>query len=219
MQFPLPALQPSASDDNHLNRLVLLSQRNAWFVEHGAAWFRLERDRDIDLALATMMLSVRNERRIVEQPHQAGSATIERRGRRAVAMRLHEPGGHVLFEKILRIDRGLLTGIEWITPPYRDGWIDANTRLEVESTTRAELSLYLPVVPGSSGKLLTVHNETDSTSRDVVLRRGQSSVVPLEAAGHERTAFCISCDPERVENSTDPRQLGCVLVSESARAA
>jgi len=201
-------------------KLVLLLQRNTWFVDHDQAWFRLQNDDDINLGLSALPLSIANEFDMVEQPHQRGTATIERESKGMISIVCREQDDTVVDTVKLPLDIKCLVSVDWLTKPFRDGWMDAISRIQTDNVKRLVLKAYLPPVNGSEGKMLKLTNDDDGEEVSVFLKRGEQSEIPLIEDGLScRTTMTLSCEPESINSSTDIRQLGFILLDEIVEAA
>lgn len=201
-------------------KLVFLLQRNNYFVEHSKAWFRVENDDDIALALSVLALRVVDEFEIVEQPHHKGYACIQALNDDAMRVEFFYPDGQ-LFDSIdSNIDQGCLASVDWLNRQFRDGWVDAESLLEITGAREFTLRAYLPAVEGSEGKMLKIINETDGVENQVFLCREGETVIPIvESAFQGKRKLTLRCEPEVISVSTDIRQLGFVLVDEIVAAA
>ncbi len=206
-------------------KLVFLMQRDRWFVEHLAGWFRIHDPAQVDLALATLPLEGVDEYELVEQPHQRGAATLERVAGAdgapdAIAIALATPDGVPIERHELALDAGRLVHVEWLTRRFRDGWVAADTRLVVDGMKTLAFEVYLPGPEGTGSKTLRIENENDGKTREVSLRRdGTTRVTLVDAAFSGRRRLRLSCEPERISGSTDARQLGFLLIDEHVEAA
>ncbi len=206
-------------------KLVFLMQRDRWFVEHLAGWFRIHDPAQVDLALATLPLEGVDEYELVEQPHQRGAATLERVAGAdgapdAIAIALVTPDGVPIERHELALDAGRLVHVEWLTRRFRDGWVAADTRLVVDGMKTLAFEVYLPGPEGTGPKTLRIENENDGKTREVLLRRdGTTRVTLVDAAFSGRRRLRLSCEPERISGSTDARQLGFLLIDEHVEAA
>jgi len=217
-------------------KLNFLLQKNAWFVEHGRSWYAIRDEEQVRLAASTLPLIVVDQHSLIAQPHIGGAAVLHwetqtvsarrfaRRARAAevgvIRVALSEPDGTLVAEERIVLDVDALGSMEWITPPFRDGWVDSVTSIALDNVDHLELEAFLPDVPGSSGKKLIVRNETDDTTSEVWLERRRKNVVPLMSKGRRgKVVLHLECEPEATDEAKDPRRLGFVLLGKSLKAA
>lgn len=201
-------------------KLVLLLQRENYFVEQDKAWFRLVDKDSVSIALATLPLSVVDEFEMVIMPHRKGNAEFSQVADGLVHVTLREPDGLVVADQDIALDQECLVNVNWLDKQFRDGWMDASTRLEVDGVGKLQLSVYLPAVEGSDGKNLVINNETDGTQSKVFIARDKAMNVDLvDEAFAGKRKFSLECSPEVITGSTDMRQLGFVLVDQFVEAA
>jgi len=201
-------------------KLIFLLQKDAWFVEYEQSWYRIHDEQQIDIALTALALSVADQFQLVEQPHQAGNAMVEQTSSASIRILLSAPDGDVILDEQLPLDIRTLVSIDWVTRPYRDGWMGANAELSLENVKRLDLEIYLPAAEDSDGKKLTISNTDDGTSSEVWLERDKKNIVHLvQKGGGGKVNLHLDCEPEAVSQSTDSRQLGFVLLGEQVDAA
>jgi hypothetical protein len=76
---------------------------------------------------------------------------------------------------------------------------------------------YLPPRKGSDGKNLRIANQETGAVKTVWIGRDQQTRIPIIEKGlNGKICLNISCKPEPLDQSTDPRQLGFVLITEEA---
>ncbi len=216
-----------------LMKLKFLLQKNAWFIEHELSWYCIPDDAQISIAASALPLVVVDSQQLVAQPHLAGVARLTsesprreaklfRTGRDVGAVRvtLTEPDGTPVAEELVSLDSSTLSSIEWLTHPFKDGWLAASTSLVLDNVRQLELQAYLPASADSEGKSLLVHNDTTGTSNEVWLQRDKNNVIPLLTNGERgKVVLRLECDPEPVDGERDPRRLGFVLAGETLQAA
>ena len=201
-------------------KLVFLLQKNNYFVEHSKAWFRVDSDSDIALALRVLTLRVVDEFDLVEQPHQKGYACISAATDDAIGIEFFYPDGRLIERIESKIDQGCLAHVDWLNRQFRDGWVDAEAMLEITGAKEYSLRAYLPQVEGSQGKMLSIVNESGVVENQIFLRRDSETLVSIvEAAFEGKRQLTLRCEPEVIDSSTDIRQLGFVLVDENVAAA
>ena len=214
-------------------KLKFLLQKNAWFIEYEQSWYCIGSEAQTLVAASALPLVVVDQHALIAQPHLAGVARLTneapvregglfRRGRESAAVRvtLTEPDGTPVAERRIALDESALSSVEWVTHPFRDGWLDANASLVLDNVRQLEIKAFLPALDDSEGKTLTVHNETAGTSREVWLERTKNNVVPLLDEGDRgKVVLRLECAPEPTDVARDPRRLGFVLSGESVRAA
>ena len=206
-------------------KLVFLMQRDRWFVEHLAGWFRIDDAEQVDLALAVLPLEGVDEYELVEQPHQQGVAALERVAGESgepdrVTVSLARPDGADAERHELAIDEARLVHVEWLNRRFRDGWVAADTRLLVDGMRSLVFEVYLPPADGADAKRLTVEDETGGSTHEVSLPRdARTRVTLVDGAFAGRRRLRLRCEPERITGSTDARQLGFLLLDERAEAA
>lgn len=196
--------------------LVLMLQRELWFVEHEHALYRLEESGQIDIALSTLPLSINDPFQNPEQPHVAGRARVTLAGGRGARVELRSVGGTPVVDRCLAWDKTRLQRVEWITKPFPDRWVDANASMLIEGAKRVSIKAYLPATVDASTKTLAIEDEDGSSRREVPLvRDGCTSVVVYDGRRRSGLRVRLSCEPETIEDSSDPRQLGFILVEDS----
>ncbi|MFK7857127.1 MAG: hypothetical protein AB8B79_23635 [Granulosicoccus sp.] len=201
-------------------KLIFLLQKNAWFVEHEQAWYRLHDQQDVVSAVASLVLKVVDQDGLIEQPHHAGSARLKTKSRDRLMVSLTSPDGTTLIKKELVLDKQSLTSVDWQTRPHRDGWLNANAQVTVERLNDFYVNAYLPAFDGSDGKTLTVFNTADGSEKQIWLARNKQTRVQLLAkACNRKTTLQLHCEPETISQSTDSRQLGFILLGEQAKLA
>jgi|GEM_PF-1664360 len=219
-------------------RLILLLPSVRWFVAHEDAWYRLEAAADIDLLGSVLALETVDAYELIEQPHQRGSvrATLAERAAATsgqvptVQLVFHDLGGEPLESVRLNLDDNLLMHVEWLVPPYRDGWAQADARLRVEGVARLTLRVYLPPLAArlrhtdgtgrSNGKTLTIENLDTGAQRQAMLARdAETDITLIDEPFTGRRTLRLHCEAERISGSTDARQLGFLLVGEQREAA
>lgn len=214
-------------------KLKYLLQKNAWFIEHERGLYCLANDDDMFLAASTLPLVVVDADASIAQPHIAGMATLQSRDpslrqsllslgkeRAQVRIQLAEPDGRLVADESLTLDEATLSSVEWLTHPFDDGWLEADASVVLDNVRELELNAFLPTVPDSEGKALTVHNETAGTSREIWLERDKNNCVPLVQEGSTgRVVLRLECEPEPNDEERDVRRLGFVLAGENLRAA
>jgi hypothetical protein len=201
-------------------KLVLLLQRENYFVEHDKAWFRLTDKDSVDIALATLPLSVVDEFEMVILPHRKGNAEFSLVTEGIVHVTLREPNEEVVVERDIVLDQTCLANVHWLDTQFQDGWMDASSSLEVDGVGKLQLSVYLPAVEDSDGKQLVIRNETDGTQSSVFIARDTAMNIDLvDATFIGKRRYSLECSPEIIIGSTDARRLGFVLVDQFVEAA
>lgn len=202
----------------HLMRIIFLLQKEAWFVEHEQAWYRLNNRQHTSLALGCMSLNMVNQNDLIEQPHQAGSAELSQTDERSLSVMLRSPDGVLVDTVSIQLSEDLLLNVAWHTKQYRDGWMSADASVTLDDVGEMFLEAYLPAHASSSGKNLVITNGQTGDISKVWMVRDQKTRIPVLQAGSKgKVTMSLKCDPEEVDPSSDPRQLGFVLVAEEAR--
>ena len=198
-------------------KLVLLVQKNAWFVEHLHAWYRVNEQHDIGLAMNVLTLSIASQRDLVEQPHQAGCARVTHPNNNKLQVELKSPDNKIIDIVDIQLDEYILCDVEWKTKQYRDGWMTTDATLLLNNVGSMYLDAYLPPRENSKGKTLYIVNERTSKVRTFWMPRARKTrVVLLEKGNKEKVKLKLNCEPEPIDQITDPRKLGFVLVAEEA---
>lgn len=206
-------------DSGNPMELVFLLQKNAWFISHERHWYRLD-TASIDAAVSVMRLVTLDPADLVEQPVHGGSASLELTSRSRFVVRLSAPDGKRLDSVRLRIDRQSLAGVAWLTRPWDDGWVPAETTLELENVGSLTLRAFLPGGPGKSRKKIEVHDIDSGSVVEHWIERDKGTALPLVSRGKVgRHAVRIVCEPEAIADSSDPRRLGFLLTGERMQAA
>lgn len=217
-------------------KLKFLLQKNAWFIEHERAWYCIRDEAQMCLAASVMPLSVVDLSAVRTEPHLAGVASLVIEVSRSergflrkefveeetgvVRVTLSEPDGAPITEQRMTLDARALFSIEWLTHPFDDGWLVSDATLALDYIQRLELGAFLPASPSSTGKMLTIRNETEGTASEVWLERDTNNIVPLiDGSSRGRVVLRLECEPEPVDEARDPRSLGFVLVDQSLQAA
>lgn len=201
-------------------KLIFLVQKEAWFVEHAQAWYRLADKRQTGLALAGLALNMVNQHELIEQPHQAGTASIRQTDERTLTVTLSHPEGQLIESIDIRLDENILLNVDWATKPYRDGWMSADARLTLDNVGSMHVEAYLPARSGSEGKTLTIADPQTGSAREVWIKRDQTTRVAIVENGTPgKVDLILRCEPEQIDQTSDPRQLGFVVVGEQAHPA
>jgi len=201
-------------------KLIFLLQKNAWFVEFEQAWYRLNDQQDVELAITGLVMKVVDQFQLVEQPHHAGSAQLKMRSKDRMLVSLTAPDGRSVVRHEIKLDQQSLVSVDWATRPYRDGWVGAHAKVTVECVADFYVNAYLPRKGDSTGKTLTVCNSVDGSETEIWLARDkQTRVQLLTKARSRKTTLLLNCEPETISESSDARQLGFILMGEQARPA
>ncbi|MEE9322805.1 MAG: hypothetical protein V3U76_20345 [Granulosicoccus sp.] len=201
-------------------KLIYPLQRNAWFVEADNAWYRITDDAQVNIALTALPLHAVDEFQQAEQAHHAGTATVNMTNENTVTVSLFEPDGQPVDTLSVLLDEHSLTRVDWLTGKYRDGWVNASCRLQLDGLQQFELHGYLPPATGSDGKILTICNEAEGTTTEVFLKRNQCNVIPLlRDSSIDSQTLILECEPEATDSNADARLLGFVLIDKPAEAA
>lgn len=200
-------------------KLVLLLQRNYFFIEHAEALYRLQNDEDVDLAASMLTLRVVDQFDMIEQPPQKGLATLSVVHDDAIRLTLIEADGAVVAEQLLEASRDSMASVHWVTKKFKDGWVGTRVKLEVSDASEVRWHVYLPVLKGSNGKELRIVNEqTGHVTKKFLERNKENYVEIVDAPFSGLLTLVISCDAEP-QSPDDVRELGFVLVEETVKAA
>ncbi len=198
-------------------KIIFLLQKDAWFIEHQQAWYRLNDKAELGLALSALALSMVNQHDLVEQPHQAGTASISQTDSRTLSVVLSGPDKQLIDTVDVVLDEKTLLNVDWSTKPFRDGWMSSDAVVTLDNVGSMYLDAYLPARSDSDGKLLTISNSESGSRVEVWIARDQKTRIPLVEQGHKgKVSLSLSCEPEKIDQTTDPRQLGFVMISEEA---
>ena len=201
-------------------RLIFLVQKSAWFVEHDNAWFRINDADEISLALGGMAMNMVNQHNLVEQPHQAGSAAVTQPDENSLLVVLSSPDHKIVDSIAITLGVDALLSVDWKTKKFRDGWMSADAKLHLDNVGAMYIDAYLPARDGTKGKTLMIQNEQTGSVREVWIARDQKTRIAIVEKGEKgRLSLGLRCDPEPLDQSADPRELGFVLVSEEALPA
>ena len=201
-------------------RLIFLVQKNAWFVEHDDSWYRMNDADEIALALSGMAMNMVNQHDLVEQPHQAGSATVTQPDEKSLSIILTSPDNKIVDSVALSLGADALLSVDWKTKKFRDGWMSADAKLALDNVGAMYIDAYLPARDGTKGKTLMIQNEQTGSVREVWIARDQKTRIAIVEKGPKGIVnLGLRCDPEPIDQSADPRELGFVLVSEEAMPA
>ncbi|ASJ71618.1 hypothetical protein [Granulosicoccus antarcticus] len=200
-------------------KLVLLLQRNYYFIEHAEALYRLKRDEDVDLAASLLTLRVVDQFDMIEQPAQRGQATINVLPDDTVQLTLSEADGTVIAEQSLEVSTGSMASVHWVTKKFQDGWVGTRVKLEISDVSELLWRVYLPTLDGAKGKELRILDEQTGQELKRHIERDKENSIELVGGPFSgmRTVL-ISCDAEP-QVPGDIRELGFVLVEESFKAA
>ena len=201
-------------------KLVFLVQKNAWFVEDKQSWYRINDRQDIALAMSGLSLSMVNQHDLVEQPHQAGCAHVTQSDESKLLIELLSPDNERIDTVEVSLGMNTLCNVEWKTKQFRDGWVATDSTLMLDNVGTMYLDAYLPPQPGSDGKALHIANDQTGKVHKIWMRRDHKTRIALLEKGNEaKVTLKLSCDPEQVDQTTDPRQLGFVLIAEEVHPA
>ena len=200
-------------------KLVLLIQRNYFFIEHEAALYRLQRDEDVNLAVSMLPLRVVDQFDMIEQTTQKGRATLDAESDGAIRLMLIEANDAVVKEQLLELSTDNMACVHWLTKRFEDGWVGPKVKVEVSDVSEVRWNVYLPVLNGSKGKDLSIVNEqTGFITTKYLERNTENSIDIVGAPFSGLQTLTISCDAEP-QISDDVRELGFVLVEETVTAA
>lgn len=201
-------------------RMVFLVQKAAWFVEYQQAWYRLADMNDVKLGLSGLALNMVNQHDLIEQPHHAGTAHVSQADERTLRVLLKGPDNVQIDSINVSLDQNVLLNVDWNTKQFQDGWMSADAQVTLENVGSMFVDAYLPARAGSEGKMLTIADSGTGKSREVWLARDTKTRISVVDSGAKgKVCLRLNCEPESIDQSTDPRQLGFVLVSEEARPA
>lgn len=201
-------------------KLIFLLQKDAWFVEHEQAWYRVNDEDSVHLALTGLALNVANQHEIIEQPHMAGSARLEQDSDKSIKVTLVAPDDTVVATQTISLDEYALASVDWRTKQFRDGWMSSTSLVTLDNVGELQVDAYLPAKPGCKGKKLTVSNLETGDITELWLGRDEKTRLSLLERGHAgKVELQIECEPEAIDQSTDPRQLGFVMIAEQIRPA
>ena len=201
-------------------RMIFLVQKEAWFVEFQQAWYRLSDMTEVKLGLSGLALNMVNQHDLIEQPHHAGSAHISQSDERCLRVTLEGPDKVRIDSIVVALDQKALLNVDWNTKQFQDGWMSADAQVTLENVGSMFVDAYLPPRAGSDGKMLKIADASSGSVREVWLARDTKTRISVVDAGNKgKVCLKLSCEPESIDQSTDPRQLGFVMVSEEARPA
>ncbi|MFK7993421.1 MAG: hypothetical protein AB8B87_04740 [Granulosicoccus sp.] len=199
-------------------RLIFLLQKKAWFIEHEQAWYRLNDMKAVSLGLSGLALNTVNQHDLIEQPHQAGTATISQPDSASLKVRLSSPDNETIHDGLVKLDHNVLLNVNWKTKQFRDGWMCSDATVTLDNVGEMYMDAYLPARSNSDGKTLRISNSVTGKTEEVWIARDKKTRVPVLLEGCTgKVSLKLTCKPEVVDQSTDPRQLGFVLVSEDVR--
>ncbi len=199
-------------------KAIFLIQKEAWFIEHEQAWYRMNDNAQVGLALSGLPVNMVDQHDLIEQPHHAGSAQISQTDDNTLAVSLSGPDDVLIDTVTTALSEKILLSVDWETKQYRDGWMNSDASVMVEDVGAMYLEAYLPARSDSDGKSLTITNTETGSAKDVWLARNCKTRIPvLEGGCKGKIRLSLRCEPEEVDQSSDPRQLGFVLVGEEAR--
>lgn len=198
-------------------KMIFLVQKGAWFVERQQSWYRLDDMQQVELGLAGLPMNMVNQHELPEQPHHAGSATIRQLDERTLRIVLTAPDDVEIDSIDWVLDQSTLLTVDWNTKHFRDGWISADVQLTLENVGTMTVDAYLPPREGSEGKLLRISDTRSGSVKEVWLARDSNTRFSVVEEGDKgKISLKFDCEPEAIDLSTDPRQLGFVMVSEEA---
>jgi len=196
-------------------RLIFLVQKNAWFVEHNSAWYRLSDVKQIELALGGLPMKMINQNELIEQPHLAGSAIVTQPEERTMSVAMMSPDDKEIDTVAVAIGKRVLLNVDWKTPKFSDGWMSADAKLTLDNVGNMYVDAFLPACGGNDAKKLVIQNEQTGSVREVWIKRDQKTRIAIVEEGATGTVeLGLKCDPEPLDQTADPRQLGFVLVAE-----
>lgn len=199
-------------------KLIFLLQKNAWFIEHDTAWYCLKSSDEIALAQGGLALEMVNVHELIEQPHQAGYARVSQLKRCGLSMELRRPDESLVEAIEIQMTPSVLLDVKWKTRKFRDGWMSSESAVTLSNVGTLLLDAYLPASEESEGKMLTISNPDTGKTREVWMARDRKTRVAVYKNGHKgRVNLNLSCEPEKTDQSSDPRQLGFIMIAEEAR--
>jgi hypothetical protein len=198
--------------------MIFLVQKEAWFVEYQQAWYRLSDMQEVKLGLGGLALNMVNQYDLIEQPHHAGSAHISQPDERILRITFRSPDKVQIDSIDVTLDQNTLLNVDWNTKQFRDGWMSADAQVTLDNVGSMIVDAYLPAMAGSDGKMLTISDTSSGKAKEVWLARNKNTRISVVDSGSKgKVCLKLSCEPESIDQSTDPRQLGFVMVSEEAR--
>lgn len=201
-------------------RLIFLVQKNAWFVENDTAWYRLNDVKQIELALGCMPMKMINQDDLIEQPHLAGSANVTESDERTLSVVIMTPDGKEIDTVAVVFGKSAPLTVDWKTPKFSDGWMSADAKLTLDNVGNMYVDAFLPACGGKDAKKLIIQNEQTGSVREVWIKRDQKTRIAIVEKGAKgKFDLGLKCDPEPLDRTADPRQLGFVLVAEEVTPA
>lgn len=196
-------------------RILLSPTRKEWYIEKDDVYFSIEETPDAEIALTVLPLRVIDDAKIIDQFTFEGSATVAGIENGKMQIEFREVTGELKSKDEVGIDETCLCTVDWSERPFDDGWVSSRTQIDVENVSTYALKLFLPIVEGQPQKSLTIENKTTGDKWNYNVIRGQENLLNLvESKIDNKHEFMLHCDSEPLENTTDTRELGFVLVDE-----
>ena len=200
-------------------KLVLLIQKDYFFVEHEEALYRLQGDTDVDLAVAALPLRVIDQFDMVEQTPQKGRASLCMEPDGAIRLKLTEADDTIVTEQLYEPAADNMASVHWLTKRFEDGWVGPTVKLEVSDISEMQWKVYLPDLNGSKGKELSIINkQTGQITKKHLERDTENLIEVVDTPFNGLHSLTITCDAEPPIPG-DVRELGFVLVEETFKAA
>lgn len=201
-------------------KIILVPVRQQWYIEHAKAWYQIETEGQVEIALSVLALRIVDEYSEFEQQPYKGMACVTLGEDRLLHVHFTDVVGSSIEAVTVNVDEKCLCDIEWSEQPFNDGWVRSSSSLVVDNVSAYALKVYAPPVKnGNLEKTITIDNKTAGTTRQFTLVRGAENIMQLVGDSCEtKQEFVLHCDSEPLNNSTDARELGFVLVGEILEA-
>ena len=93
--------------------------------------------------------------------------------------------------------------------------MSADAKLSLDNVGNMYVDAFLPARAGKDAKKLIIQNEQTGSVREVWIKRDQKTRIAIVEEGTTGTVeLGLKCDPEQLDQTADPRQLGFVLIAE-----
>lgn len=196
-------------------KILLSSSRNEWFIESGQGLYAVSDQQGIELAVSVLPLRIVDDYKDVEQFPYEGTASVQGIEDDVMLIELIDVAGNQIELCEIKVDETCLCSVDWLDRPYDDGWVGSRSQLELDNIDTYSLKVFAPVIEGQPDKVISIENKTSGSSWNFTVIRGQENTLPLlRKRATARQQFQLSCDAEPLQDSTDTRDLGFVLVDE-----
>lgn len=196
-------------------KILLSPSRNEWYIESGDGCYTLDNKAEVELAVSVLPLRIINDYKEVEQISFEGSAAIVEIENDVMKVELKDIVGNRISLSEIKIDDTCLCSIDWQERPFQDGWVGAHSQVRIDNVSSYALKVFAPAIEGHADKIVNIENKTTGNKWSFTLVRGQENTITLmNQPADGRQEFVLQCAAEPIDDSTDTRDLGFVLVDD-----